>query len=46
MNRKNIFITGPNSFVGKSLINELKEKYKIFALSIKKNELKILKKNI
>jgi len=44
MNRKNIFITGPNSFVGKSLINELKEKYKIFALSIKKSELKILEK--
>ena len=44
MNQKNILITGPNSFVGKNLIKELKKKYKVFTLSIKRKELKILGK--
>ena len=41
MNQKNILVTGPNSFVGKNLIKELKKKYKVFTLSIKSKELKI-----
>ena len=44
MNQKNILVTGPNSFVGKNLIKELKKKYKVFTLSIKKKELKIFGK--
>lgn len=44
MNQKNILITGPNSFVGKNLIKELKKKYRVFTLSIKKKELKIFEK--